>query len=256
MKLRYIKVKSIACDYKSTCDHNYKSNVSYVYITLMPPKTLRLKMGGKLQPTLLLCLCMSMFPHFQCEVSQTYKGFSLKLFQRNSFDNTSQLCSSHEDLNKKDDNFPDVIHPLITRRRFLFTIDVAIGTPSRKRSLIFDPGSPLTWTQCTPCTSCFKQNYPLFDPKISSSYKKLSPTHSLARFFMCNSSNGGCFFNTSYLSGQSVAGIASVETFTLPSNKNILESIRDVVFGCSNNHQGQFTSSTFVTGIMGMNRSV
>lgn len=110
------------------------------------------------------------------------------------------------------------------------------------------------WTQCNPCIRCFKQDYPLFDPKQSSSYQKLPPNHALARFFK-RSSSGDFIFNVTYESGQSSAGIAAVETLTFPSNNNGRESIKGAVFGCMNNHQGQFTSNTLVTGIMGMNRS-
>ncbi|KAK6132085.1 hypothetical protein DH2020_034151 [Rehmannia glutinosa] len=98
------------------------------------------------------------------------------------------------------------------------------------------------------------RDYPLFDPKKSTSYKKLSTNHALARFFT-RSNNDECNFNVTYESGQSSSGIASVETFTFPSSKRVPESIQGIVFGCTNNYQGQFASNTLVTGIMGMNRS-
>ncbi|KAI3457546.1 hypothetical protein Pfo_014209 [Paulownia fortunei] len=229
-------------------------------------------MAKKVHPLFFLFPFLAVLPHCQCIFSES-RGFSLKLVRRDFLDTPPfpqlfNFTKSSEDgasylergsLSKiaeteVSDRFPDTIRPTITRSRFLFTIDATIGTPSRKRTFIFDPGSSLTWTQCTPCIHCFKQDYPLFDPNKSSSYKKLSPNNALARFFK-RSNNGECIFNVTYHSGQSSAGIASVETFTFPSNKKVPESQKEVVFGCSNSYQGQFTSNTLVTGIMGMNRS-
>lgn len=148
------------------------------------------------------------------------KGFTLKLFIQKG------------PLFLTDQSSPDRIRPPVTRSRYLFTIDAAIGTPSTKRTFIFDPGSSLTWTQCIPCEHCFNlQSYPLlFDPRKSSSYHKLPRNHSLASLFN-RSSNGEYVFNLKYESGQSSSGIVSIETFTFPSSKNVTQSIRGVVFG-------------------------
>ncbi|KAH6788785.1 hypothetical protein C2S51_003791 [Perilla frutescens var. frutescens] len=177
-----------------------------------------------------------------CSQSQSpeSKGFRLKLDRRDSHDHP----------------FPDTIRPPITRSSYLFTIDATIGTPATKKTFIFDTGSSLMWTQCKPCIRCFKQDYPLFDPKQSSSYQKLPPNHALARFFKRSSNGSGDFlFNMTYESGQSSSGIAAVETVTFAAPKNGRESIQGFVFGCTNNYQGDFSGNSLVTGIMGMNRS-
>ncbi|KAL8031874.1 hypothetical protein ABFX02_13G057800 [Erythranthe guttata] len=186
---------------------------------------------------LLLVLFLSLLQ--RCVFSDESQGFSLNLVRREITNN---------------DIFPNTIRPRITRSSYLYTIDASIGTPPRKRTFIFDTGSELTWTQCTPCVHCFKQDYPLFDPKTSTSYKRLTPSHALARFFQ-RSNNGECVFNMMYMSGESSSGIASVETFTFTSNKRGAESVKGVAFGCSNNHRGEISSNTAVTGIMGINRS-
>lgn len=194
-------------------------------------------MAQYLQPLVILFLLV-----LPKSVLSEPKGFTLKLFIQ------------RDPLFLTDQSSPDRIRPPVTRSRYLFTIDAAIGTPSTKRTFIFDPGSPLTWTQCTPCENCFHQSYPLFDPRKSSSYHNLPRNHPLASLFN-RSSNGEYVFNLKYESGQSSSGIASIETFTFPSSKNVTQSIRGVVFGCSNRHQGAFTSNTRVTGVMGLNRS-
>lgn len=197
-------------------------------------------------PLLLLFPLVFLLHRCQSQILDS-NGFSLKLVRTDFYD----IFTPPTQLS---DRFPDTIRPPITRSSYLFTIDATIGTPSRKRTFIFDTGSSLIWTQCTPCIHCFKQDYPLFDPKQSSSFQKLSPNHALARFFK-RSGKGDVTFKVNYESGQSSSGIAAVETFTFASNTNGRESIKGAVFGCMNNYKGVFSSNTMVTGILGMNRS-
>ncbi|KAL7129302.1 hypothetical protein ABFS83_13G057200 [Erythranthe nasuta] len=176
-------------------------------------------------------------------------GFSLKLVRTNF----RPLIETNIAENKSTSYFPNTIHPRITFTNFLYIIEANIGTPSTKKSFIFDTGSELTWTQCTPCVNCFNQNSPLFDPKRSTSYKKLSPNHPSARFFN-RSNNGDSTFYLLYGTGESSSGIVSTETFSFASDKRgVHESIKGVVFGCANNQRGKFKS--WITGIMGMSRS-
>ncbi|CAA0808462.1 Eukaryotic aspartyl protease family protein [Striga hermonthica] len=124
---------------------------------------------------------------------------------------------------------------------------------SRQKVLHFRPGCELTWTQCTPCIKCFKQDYPLFDPKQSKSFQTLPQNHPSAKYFR-RSENGSFIFHLLYVSGESARGTVSIETFGFPSHKKrATESVKNVVFGCAHNQIGRFTSS--VTGIMGMSRS-
>jgi hypothetical protein len=36
--------------------------------------------------------------------------------------------------------------------------------------VVFDIGGDLSWVQCTPCSDCYEQRDPLFDPARSSTY--------------------------------------------------------------------------------------
>ena len=51
-----------------------------------------------------------------------------------------------------------------------FLMNLSIGTPVVPLVAIMDTGSDLIWTQCKPCTYCFKQATPVFNPKLSSSF--------------------------------------------------------------------------------------
>ncbi|CAA0829401.1 Aspartic proteinase CDR1 [Striga hermonthica] len=82
------------------------------------------------------------------------------------------------------------------------------------------------WTKCQPCTSYFKLSS-LFDPKLSSSYKKLESNHVLARFFAHDSKGKKeCTFNFSYMSGQSCAGVGSVDRLVFPSVEKNLRALK------------------------------
>ncbi|KAL0306672.1 UNVERIFIED_CONTAM: putative aspartic protease [Sesamum radiatum] len=201
-------------------------------------------MARKLPFLLLILLQLALLPHSQCQNSES-EGFSLRLTRRDLPDSNSEST----------DHFPDVIRPWITRADYIFTVDAGIGTPSSQKPFIFDIGSDLIWTQCTPCVHCFQQNYPLFDPKRSRTYRKLPRNHPLTRWTtsFARYKNGAFTFNIAYGSGQSSTGILSIETFSFPSHRRGPEIIPGVVFGCANNQQGYFSS--IVTGIMGMNRS-
>lgn len=218
-----------------------------------------LNMPRKWHSLLFILLHLALLPYCPCLVSES-TGFSLKLIRRDfphSHPFHQKLISRLRSISKIKEtkstyHFPDTIRPRITRSSFIFTIDAGIGTPTTKKTFIFDPGSELTWTQCTPCINCFKQNYPLFDPRKSTSYRKLSLNHTSARYFR-RSNNSDFIYYLVYGSGESSSGIVSVETFSFPSDRKVHESIKGVVFGCANNQKGQFRSS--VTGIMGMSRS-
>ncbi|KAK6243643.1 hypothetical protein QUC31_010052 [Theobroma cacao] len=66
------------------------------------------------------------------------------------------------------------ISSLIKVREYL--MNISIGTPPFEILAITDTGSDLTWTQCEPCPECYKQDAPLFNPKSSSTYKRLEFT--------------------------------------------------------------------------------
>lgn len=74
--------------------------------------------------------------------------------------------------------------------------------------------------------------------------KILSPKHTLSKYFK-PSNNGDFTYNR-----ESSSSIASLETFGFTSQTRLNESIKDVVFGCSNYQKAPLKSSA-----TGMNRS-
>ena len=96
-----------------------------------------------------------------------------------------------------------------------FIVPIELGTPPQKASIIIDTGSDLTWLQCQPCTSCFAQTDPVFDPSKSSTYKRLSCSTARCRDLLgqtCSSST--CSYGYAYGDGSMTQGYFSTETTT------------------------------------------
>ena len=55
-----------------------------------------------------------------------------------------------------------------------YLMNLSVGIPPVPIIAIADTGSDLTWTQCRPCNSCYKQVLPFFDPQKSSTYRHSS----------------------------------------------------------------------------------
>ncbi|GER33634.1 eukaryotic aspartyl protease family protein [Striga asiatica] len=225
--------------------YQQQNGISDVYI---PSQQIHktLTMATPFPSFLLILLPLSLLHHSLSLDSRSAAGFSLKL--------TRHKITTLSENSTPANYFPNTIRPRITRSNSIFTIEATIGTPPSKKSFIFDPGCELTWTQCTPCIKCFKQDYPLFDPKQSKSFQTLPQNHPSAKYFR-RSENGSSFiFHLLYASGESARGKVSIETFGFPSHKKrAIERVKNVVFGCADNQIGRFRSS--VTGIMGMSRS-
>ncbi|KAK4401064.1 Aspartic proteinase CDR1 [Sesamum angolense] len=81
---------------------------------------------------------------------------------------------------------------------------------------IADTGSDLTWTQCQPCTQCYKQNIPLFDPRKTKTYRRVSCPSDQCNAVgsaSCDSRNA-CQYQVSYGDRSYSIGDLAVETFT------------------------------------------
>ncbi|XP_057821978.1 aspartic proteinase nepenthesin-1 [Cryptomeria japonica] len=137
-----------------------------------------------------------------------------------------------------------------------FVMKLAIGTPGVAMAAIVDTGSDLTWTQCKPCTDCFAQSTPIFNPALSSSYKKLLCSHALCSTqalpeFSCISK--ACEYMYTYGDLSATAGTLSSETFTFSSPKSKAKPSKvRVAFGCGHDNEGDGFEQA--SGIVGLGR--
>ncbi|XP_020156884.1 aspartic proteinase nepenthesin-1-like [Aegilops tauschii subsp. strangulata] len=130
-----------------------------------------------------------------------------------------------------------------------YHMSVSIGTPPLTFPAILDTGSDLVWTQCAPCTQCFPQPTPLYEPAGSSTFSKLPCASPLCQsmpspFRACNAS--GCAYDYRYVVGFT-AGRLATETLTVGG-----ATFREVTFGCSTANGGHMDNAS---GIVGLGRS-
>lgn len=89
-----------------------------------------------------------------------------------------------------------------------YFVEAYVGTPEQKQSLILDTGSNLTIFPCTGCKKCRNHINANFDPRKSSTFKKVKkPTDFLnwkCQFF--NQSKEECTFHQGYTEGSAYIG--------------------------------------------------
>ncbi|CAM6111302.1 unnamed protein product [Calypogeia fissa] len=75
-----------------------------------------------------------------------------------------------------------------------YIMQISAGTPAWDVCGLVDTGSDLLWLQCLPCTTCYTEPDPLYDPSKSTSYTKVPCTDTLCKDL---GKAGSC--STSYL---------------------------------------------------------
>nr|BAU03861.1 nepenthesin II [Nepenthes khasiana] len=129
-----------------------------------------------------------------------------------------------------------------------YLMNVAIGTPTTPFSAIMDTGSDLIWTQCEPCTQCFPQPTPIFNPQDSSSFSTLPCESQYCQDLPSQTCyNNECQYTYGYGDGSTTQGYMATETFTFESG-----SIPNIAFGCGENNQGFGQGNG--AGLVGMGR--
>ncbi|KAK9274279.1 hypothetical protein L1049_019093 [Liquidambar formosana] len=134
-----------------------------------------------------------------------------------------------------------------------YLMNISIGTPPFEVLAIADTGSDLIWTQCKPCTQCYKQKAPLFDPQDSSTYREISCSSRTCQSIggaSCDVSNDTCQYSASYGDQSFTNGVVAVDTVTLGSTSGRPVSLLNTIFGCGHNNGGTFGANG--SGIVGL----
>ncbi|KAK8286004.1 hypothetical protein V6Z11_D08G261300 [Gossypium hirsutum] len=133
-----------------------------------------------------------------------------------------------------------------------YLMKISLGTPRFDIVAIADTGSDLIWTQCKPCSQCFKQDAPFFDPSKSSTYRKISCSASqcidLERT-SC-STDHSCQYAVSYGDSSFSDGDLAADTLTLASTTGRPVAFPKTVIGCGTVNGGTFDEKT--SGIIGL----
>ncbi|KAL3537208.1 hypothetical protein ACH5RR_000574 [Cinchona calisaya] len=116
-----------------------------------------------------------------------------------------------------------------------YLMKVSYGTPPFETLAVVETGSDHTWTQCLPCTSCPKEDFPRFNPKNSSTFEFVpcnSKTCDVFSNSMCDHNFTNCGFIVFYVDSSFTEGDLASETLTLEGSMGEKLSFPDFIFGC------------------------
>ena len=128
-----------------------------------------------------------------------------------------------------------------------------VGTPPVPILGIADTGSDLIWLQCKPCTECYNQTGPFFDPEKSTTYKRISCTSSQCEsldYTSCSKDSTSCQYSVNYGDKSFSKGDLAVDTLTLNSTSSRPVPFPKTIIGCGLNYS--LTSGVTGFGIVGL----
>ncbi|XP_057951159.1 protein ASPARTIC PROTEASE IN GUARD CELL 1-like [Malania oleifera] len=125
---------------------------------------------------------------------------------------------------------------------------IGFGTPAKQLYVVPDTGSDINWIQCLPCSDCYSQADPVFDPKGSSSYKTLGcSTAQCSALESSTCRNNYCEYQVAYGDGSYTVGNYASETMSFGSSG----SVPNIAIGCGHDNEGLFVGSA---GLLGLGR--
>ncbi|KAM3258270.1 hypothetical protein ACQJBY_050176 [Aegilops geniculata] len=128
-----------------------------------------------------------------------------------------------------------------------YVVSVGLGTPARDMTVMFDTGSDLSWVQCTPCSDCYDQKDPLFDPARSSTYSAVpcaAPECQGLDSRSC-SRDKKCRYEVVYGDQSQTDGALARDTLTLTPS----DALPGFVFGCGEQDTGLFGRADGLVGL-------
>ncbi|XP_010558837.1 PREDICTED: aspartic proteinase CDR1-like [Tarenaya hassleriana] len=128
-----------------------------------------------------------------------------------------------------------------------YMMKIGIGTPPVDVLGFADTGSSLIWTQCEPCTKCIRQPNPLFNPKVSATYRLLkcswTQCSDLSPITSCGE-GGACVYKEAFVDGSYTQGNIATESIKIGTSK-----ILSVIFGCGYQNSLHASGSAGVIGL-------
>ncbi|RCV14905.1 hypothetical protein SEVIR_3G017000v4 [Setaria viridis] len=127
-----------------------------------------------------------------------------------------------------------------------YFVRVGVGSPPTEQYLVVDSGSDVIWVQCKPCSQCYAQADPLFDPASSTTFSAVSCGSAICR--MLSSSGCGdsdrCQYEVSYGDGSYTNGVLALETLTVGGT-----AVEGVAIGCGHRNHGLFVGAAGLLGL-------
>ncbi|BBN02824.1 aspartyl protease family protein [Marchantia polymorpha subsp. ruderalis] len=131
-----------------------------------------------------------------------------------------------------------------------YIMEISLGTPPQKKTAIVDTGSDLVWLQCAPCSVCYQQPDPVFDPTKSSTYKRIRYFSDTCAELPSRSYSGGfCTYRYGYGDQSTTQGDLALETLTLTTTEGTAQKFENFAFGCGHRNQGTFSGTDGLVGL-------
>lgn len=131
-----------------------------------------------------------------------------------------------------------------------YYVDLWVGTPPSKQTVIIDTGSSLTAFPCIDCTDCGKHLDSYFNYMNSSSSKVLRCKDKYAHCGSCESSEDLCRYSVHYAEGSSISGYLVQDSVIFGDDLNHTHNV-SLVFGCHRRETHLFRTQ-LADGIMGL----
>ncbi|GMH12487.1 hypothetical protein Nepgr_014328 [Nepenthes gracilis] len=126
-----------------------------------------------------------------------------------------------------------------------YFVRIGVGSPPRSQYMVIDSGSDIVWVQCQPCSPCYRQSDPVFDPSESASFLGVACGSVVCdRLENSGCHSGRCRYEVQYSDGSYTKGTFALETITIGSTE-----VRDVAIGCGHKNQGMFVGAAGLLGL-------
>ncbi|XP_057772640.1 protein ASPARTIC PROTEASE IN GUARD CELL 2 [Salvia miltiorrhiza] len=133
-----------------------------------------------------------------------------------------------------------------------YFVRIGVGSPARSQYMVIDSGSDIVWVQCQPCTQCYHQSDPVFDPADSASFSGVSCSSSVCdRVENSGCHAGRCKYEVSYGDGSYTKGTLALETLTVGHT-----TVQNVAIGCGHMNRGMFVGAAGLLGLGGGSMSL
>ncbi|KAK8561434.1 hypothetical protein V6N13_149385 [Hibiscus sabdariffa] len=133
-----------------------------------------------------------------------------------------------------------------------YFVRIGVGSPPRSQYMVIDSGSDIVWVQCQPCTQCYHQYDPVFDPAASASYGGVSCSSSVCdRIENPGCHAGRCRYEVMYGDGSYTKGNLALETLTFGPTV-----VQNVAIGCGHVNRGMFIGAAGLLGLGGGSMSL
>ncbi|XP_057851919.1 protein ASPARTIC PROTEASE IN GUARD CELL 2 isoform X1 [Cryptomeria japonica] len=128
-----------------------------------------------------------------------------------------------------------------------YLIRIGVGTPATMEYLVLDTGSDVTWLQCKPCSHCYNQVDPVFDPSLSTSFTAIPCDSQLCNELDTSGCDKkGCLYGVSYGDGSFTVGHFVKETLTFGT-----APVKSMPIGCGQDNEGLFQGAGGLLGLGG-----